>query len=246
VCCCPLLFVCCCLLNPAGIRGPAIKAKPYVTKLMSKAFESVGSGSDEHGSWLFSTALDETLDYATLLGIHRRFLNPGMAVISHPVLPTGTPSKFKPWSAGSSSSDSGSSMWPLLVSPDAPARPALQQLVQAPAAAVATATAGAPAGSSSSSSSGKVITLTWDFPGESSHTPLSPTFYKLYLAADPYFNELLRQPATPAFKSDIPPNTRSVDVELNAGHTHNEVYALLLACNSHACSRSCIGRYSLK
>lgn len=208
---------------------------------MSKAFESVGSGSDEHGSWLFSAALDETSDYATLLGIHRRFLNPGMAVISHPVPPTGTPSKFKPWSAGSSAG-----LWPLLVSPDAPAQPALQQLVLAPAPAAAAAAAVEAGAPGVTVSSNKVVTLTWDFPGESSHTPLSPTFYKLYLAADPYFNELLRQPASPAFKPDIPPNTRSVDVELNAGHTHNEVYALLLACNSHACSRSCIDRYSLK
>jgi hypothetical protein len=212
----------------AGIRGPTIKAKPYVAKLMSKAFESVGSGSDEHGSWLFSSALEGASDYTTLLGIHRRFLSPGMAVISHPMAPIGTPSKFRPWSTDSTgSSSSSSSVWPLLVSPDAPARPVLQPLVAAAAAAA---------------NGDRVVTLTWQLPGDS-HTSLSPTFYKLYLAADPYFNELLRQPGAAAFKPDIPPNTRSVDVELRGHHAVNEVYALLMACNTHACSRSCIGRY---
>lgn len=198
---------------------------------MSKAFENVGSGSDEHGSWLFSAALDEVSDYSTLLGIHRRILSPGMAVISHPAAVTGTPGKFYFWSAGSGSS---STLWPLLVSPDAPARPELQPLVAASPAAAGAA------------GDNRVVTLTWDLPSASAHTPVVPTFYKLYLAADPYFNELLRQPSAAAFKPDIPPNSRSVDVELNGRHVVNEVYALLLACNAHACSRSCVGRYSLK
>jgi hypothetical protein len=150
-----------------------------------------------------------------------------MAVISHPIAPTGTPSKIRPWSTGSSSSSS--SIWPLLVSPDAPARPVLQPLMAAAAAAAA-------------ASGDRVVTLTWQLPGDS-HSLLSPTFYKLYLAADPYFNELLRQPGAAAFQPDIPPNTRSVDVELRGRHAVNEVYALLMACNTHACSRSCIGRY---
>lgn len=222
---CLLSFVCC----TAGVRGPQAKSTVHINKLQSKAFEKSGAGADEHGSWLFSAALDDSSDYVTLLGIHRKLLSPGMAVISHPAAATGVPGKFKPWAA---STPDSSSMWPLLVSPDAPERPVLQPLIAAAPAAAA---------------SGKqVVTLSWQLPGGRAHTPLSPTFYKLYLSADEHFNELLRQPQSVAFKPDIPANSLSVDVELSGRRSVNEVYALLLACNASACSRSCIGHYTLQ
>lgn len=181
----------------------------------------MGAGSDQHGMWLFSAHPDDSSDYVTTLSSHRRSLSPGLAMISHPSAATGVPGKFKHWAV-----EAGSSALPLLVSPEAPARPVLQALaVQAPQGNV------------------RVATLSW----EQSHVAHSSsvTFYKLYLAADPLFNELLRQPSVVAFKPDIPANSRSVDIELSDDHSAAEVYALLLACNDAACSRSCIGRYSL-
>jgi hypothetical protein len=216
----------------AGVRGPTAKAAGHALQLKSKAFEKAGAGSDEHGSWLFSSALDDHSDYVTLMGIHRRFLSPGMAVISHPSGAAGVPGKFGPWTAAAGSS--GSSVWPLLVSPDSPPRPLLLPLVTKTASPAQKA------------ANKRVVTLTWEFPAHASHTPLSPTYYKLYLAADPHFNTLLRQPTAAAFKPDIPANSLSVDVELSGSHVALDVYALLLACNSAACSRSCIGHYAVQ
>jgi len=216
--------VSCCTALP-GIRGPTSKASTFSTKLKAKALEKVGAGSDEHGTWLFSAHLDDSSDYVTTLGSHRRFLSPGVAMISHPS--AGIPGKFKPWTVAAAGSNAGSSVLPLLLSPDAPARPVLLPLV-----------------TGESDGAERVVTLTWQLP-QTGHSVLSPTFFKLYLSADPLFNELLRQPKAAAFKTDIPANSRSVDVEIDRRHAVTEVYALLLACNTAACSRSCIGHFSL-
>lgn len=251
-------------MKPTGIRGPTAKSASHVLKLQSKALEDVGSGSDAHGRWLFSTALEEPSNYTTLLGSHSRFLSPGIALISHPVVVPGVshpepavevaavggaprvasigvsssssviPGPFKPWSVGSIAAVA--SVLPLLVSPNAPPQPVLLPLT---AAAAAPSTTAAQSGQ-------RVVTLSWQLPGAPTHhSSISPTFYKLYLAADPLFNELLRQPASAAFKPDIPASGRSVDVEINGQHATTQVYALLMACNAAACSRSCIGHYTL-
>lgn len=198
----------------------------------STILREAGAGSDAFDSWLFSAALDDSLsDYVTTLGSHRRFLSPGSAVISHPTGPKKTPGKLQPWKTHEGTVSPGVAVaaagrqhglqLPLLMSPVAPPRP----LLLLP------------------SFKEGVLVLPWRMPA--SHAHHVGTFFRLFLAADPYFNELLRQPEGMAFKPDIPGSSRSVEVVLeNERAVPAVVYALLWACNTEACSRSCIGKHT--
>lgn len=213
------------VLNPSGIRAPSAAGTGLAAKLMSKALEDVGAGSDEHGSWLFSTAVDDSSGYITMLGTHSRFLSPGTAVIAYPKTPGGIPGPFKPWVAPPLASSGV--VWPLLTSAAVPTQPVLQSYtVQDIPGAM------------------QMVTLTWDMP-KGSRQP-NPDFFKLYLAADPLFDELLRHPLAAGFKADIPASSRSAAVEISTRHAAAELYAMLMACNAQGCSRSCVGQYKLK
>jgi hypothetical protein len=187
--------------------------------------------------------MDGASDYTTMLGSHRRVLSPGLALIAHPDPVTGVPGSFKPWGtgagarsagAGAASNGPGALALPLLTSPDAPPAPVLAPVLKAAAAA-------------SSAGSG-VATVAWSVPHAAApHATPHATSFRLYLAADAAFDEVLRQPEAPAFKADVPGSARSAEVVLGSSSSRAapEVWGLLLACNAKACSRSCATRISL-
>jgi hypothetical protein len=229
-------------MQSVGIRGPTAQSKAFTARLGSTVFEKAGAGADPYGSWLFSAALDDTSDYFTTVGSHRRFLSPGLALVSHPAGPKQAASKFQAWptAAGAVAAGRGAHgalQLPLLVSGAAPPRPVVQ-----------------PAVSAVVGSNGAVRAVTWQAPFAHPH---GATFFRLFLSADPVFNELLRQPESVGFKPDMPGSSRSAEVVLPGGggaaagqqqqqqRGPSEAYALLLACNPEACSRSCISRISL-
>lgn len=182
-----------------------------------------------------------------------RFLNPGLALISHPK-PRGSsssttqagstaassltvPGSFQPWLPGPAAGNAAvaaSSFNTLLVAPGSPARPVLSQ----PQTVTKAASSGNAAAAAAS-----VLTVSWSMPAGSAAVDQ----FRLFVAADPMFAELLRQPTGNAFgPPDIPGSARSVDVVVGSRLAGGEVYVLLLACNAESCRASCVLQVALR
>lgn len=230
---------CLCFLSVvhSGIRGPARNGKALLSLLDSRSFDAAGADNDPHGTWLYATGFSDP-DYVTTVSAHRPFLNPGLALISHPVTSTtglrgGTtpgstvPGGFQHWAAAAMLNS-------VLMAPGSPGKPLLGQ----PEAAEADL------GSSSSSSAVALesVTLPWSLPAGSA--PVQQ--FRLFVAADPLFSEVLRQPASDAFQPpDISGSARSVDVMLGSRLLGRDIYVLLMACTDRACRASCVQHFTL-
>lgn len=201
----------------AGVRGPTALGAALAAALAKPGLKEVGSADDAHGGWLFATAVDDDA-YVSTLGTQKRFLSPGLAVVSQ-AAPGGVPGKFVPWSMAPAAAHL------VLVSPLSLPRPALAQ----------PAVTALPGGS-------QMVRLAWGLPVDASMVQQ----FRLYVAADPAFNELLRQPDAAGLSVDLAGSTRSVDVLLPGRRTPGStIYVSLLACNDKACSRSCTGQFVL-
>ncbi|KAF6265399.1 hypothetical protein COO60DRAFT_953041 [Scenedesmus sp. NREL 46B-D3] len=232
-----------------GVRGPSKNSQPFNSQLESSQLKAVGATDDPHGTWLFTLHNDDP-DYVITLSAQNRYVNPGLALISHPqsrsssssssssssnaqagsttVSPAATvPGSFRVWSPTVPAENAAASTAfnSVLVAPNSPARPVLTQ----PPTIVKTAGAA-------------VLTVSWSGPAG----PPAVEQFRLFVAADPMFAELLRQPAGDAFApSDIPGGTRSVDVVIDSRLASSEVYVLLLACSVESCRASCVQQVAL-
>jgi hypothetical protein len=224
-------------LHYAGIRGPTRSGKAFNSLLESKQLRAAGAMNDPHGTWLFAMHLSDP-DYIFTVSAQNRYLNPGLALISHPkprsssssvqagsslAASSTVPGSFQPVLAAGFPSNAPPPFSTLLVAPGSPALPVLshQQTV--------TKAAG--------SDTASVLTVSWSVPAGS---PAVQQF-RLFVAADAMFSELLRQPAGDAFgPPDIPGGTRSVDVVVGSRLADGEVYVLLLACSAETCRASCV------
>jgi hypothetical protein len=189
--------------------------------------------NDPHGTWLFAAHLSDP-DYVMTISAQNRYLNPGLALISHPKprsIPVGStvvgsttvPGSFQPWLPAAAASNAAAPFNTLLIAPGSPARPVLTQ-----PQAVTKAAGGDGA---------SVLSVSWSVPAGSP----AVLQFRLFVAADPMFSELLRQPAGDAFgPPDIPGSTRSVDVVVGSRLAGGEVYVLLLACTDESCRASCV------
>jgi hypothetical protein len=227
----------------AGIRGPSKNSKAFNSQLESKQLKAAGGMDDPHGTWLYASHLSDP-DYVMTLSAQNRYVNPGLAFISHPhpysssngaTGVTTVPGMFRPWVSASAPASApnaaASGVQPfsrVLVASGGPARPLL---IQHPAVVNAAGSDGA-----------SVLTVSWSLPAGS---PAVDQF-RLFVATDPMFVDLLRQPAGDAFgPPDIPGGTRSVDVVIGSRLADGEVYVLLLACNAESCRASCVQQVTL-
>jgi hypothetical protein len=222
----------------SGIRGPSKNSKAFNSQLESKQLKAAGAMDNPHGTWLYASHLSDP-GYVMTLSAQNRYVNPGLALISYPRTHRSSnaqagiatvPGTFQPWAsapgpaAAPNAAASGVQLFSrVLVAPGSPARPLLTQQ---------------PAGVKAAGSDGaSVLTVSWSLPAGS---PAVDQF-RLFVAADPMFVDLIRQPAGDAFgPPDIPGGTRSVDVVIGSRLAGGEVYVLLLACNDESCRTSCV------
>lgn len=214
-------------MNAAGVRGPSSHQNSFAELLRENPYSNLGATFDPHGSWLWASSTDIP-DYVMTTSAQIRSLTPGLALISYlhgvqgnlDLDQASSPGSFKPWILDPKLS------LPLLVSPNSPARPTLLQ----------------PVSRLSPGDNGLLATIAWNMP------PHSPTVqhFRLYVAADALFSELLRQPAGNAFDHDIAGSTRSIDVALQGRFKGRSVYVLVMACYENVCSKSCIGLFTLR
>lgn len=207
----------------AGVRGPSSRSAAYRNLMSGKQYSELGSTADPHGSWYWAATADVP-DYVITTAAQSRLLNPGLALISQPVRSVrnrsaSSPGSFRPWRLDPKQP------LPLLISTNSPSRPELLQLT-------ARLTPGGV---------GQVATISWSMPTGS----IAVQQFRLYVAADALFSEMLRQPAGNAFEMDIASSTRSVDVVLDRRLEGRSIYVLVMACYKDACARSCTGQFAL-
>lgn len=180
------------------------------------------AGDDRHGQWLYSTNLPDGTNvssYVDTLSTQNNFLAPGQAFISHQEL-DGSRGSFISWAVDAGAAEQ------LLVSPQQPAQ---LQLLRA-------------AASDQQAPDQSRIYLSWHV--ASKGLPIEQ--FRLYVAADPLFDELVRQPNQGGFVLDIPGNQHTAQIEIpKHGNKHSTLYVLLLACNADSCSRSCVATFSV-
>jgi hypothetical protein len=180
------------------------------------------AGDDRHGQWLYSTNLPDgsnVSSYVNTLSSQNNFLAPGQAFISHQQ-PDSSAGKFDSWSL-----DVGAAQQ-LLVSAQQPAK---LQLLQATSDKQAT--------------DQSRINLSWRV--ASNGLPVEQ--FRLFVAADALFDELVRQPNQGGFVMDIPGSQHTAQVEIpKHGNKYSTLYVLLLACNANACSRSCVANFTIQ